>query len=92
MQTQHMVTENGGEVLFVAADVASEASAKNMVKAALKCYGRCCCRGCRASRSTSERRRKGGFQKTATLHGESNLGSDCAYVSIPALLHRHVPI
>ena len=40
MQTQHMVTENGGEALFVAADVASEASAKNMVEAALQQYGR----------------------------------------------------
>ncbi len=39
-QTQHMVTENGGEALFVAADVSSEASAKNMVEAALQRYGR----------------------------------------------------
>ncbi len=40
MQTQHMVTENGGEALFVPADVSSEASAKNMVEAALQRYGR----------------------------------------------------
>ncbi len=40
MQTQHMVTENGGEALFVAADVSQEASAKNMVEAALQRYGR----------------------------------------------------
>ena len=40
MQTQHMVTENGGEALFVAADVASESSAKSMVEAALQRYGR----------------------------------------------------
>ena len=39
MQTQHIVTRNGGEALFVAADVASEASAKNMVEAALKRCG-----------------------------------------------------
>ena len=39
-QTQHMVTENGGEALFVAADVSSEASAKHMVEAALQRYGR----------------------------------------------------
>jgi hypothetical protein len=65
MQTQHIVTRNGGEALFVAADVASEASAKNMVKAALKRYGRRCCRGCRTRRSASERRRKGGFREIA---------------------------
>ncbi|ETW98186.1 MAG: hypothetical protein ETSY1_19855 [Candidatus Entotheonella factor] len=40
MQTQHMVTENGGEALFVAADVSQEASAKQMVEAALQRYGR----------------------------------------------------
>jgi NAD(P)-dependent dehydrogenase (short-subunit alcohol dehydrogenase family) len=40
VQTQHLVTENGGEALFVAADVSSEASAKNMVEAALQRYGR----------------------------------------------------
>jgi NAD(P)-dependent dehydrogenase (short-subunit alcohol dehydrogenase family) len=39
-QTQHMVTENGGEAVFVAADVSSEASAKHMVEAALQRYGR----------------------------------------------------
>ncbi len=39
-QTQHMVTENGGEALFVPADVSSEGSAKNMVEAALQRYGR----------------------------------------------------
>lgn len=40
MQTQHMVTENGGEALFVAADVSQEASAQHMVEAALQHYGR----------------------------------------------------
>lgn len=35
-----MVTENGGEALFVAADVSQEASAKQMVEAALQRYGR----------------------------------------------------
>ena len=39
-QTQHMVTENGGEALFVPADVSSEGSAKHMVEAALQRYGR----------------------------------------------------
>ncbi len=38
-QTQHMVTENGGEALFVPADVSSEGSAKHMVEAALRPAG-----------------------------------------------------
>jgi NAD(P)-dependent dehydrogenase (short-subunit alcohol dehydrogenase family) len=39
MQTSHMVQENGGEAFFVPADVSTEASAKEMVDAALRQYG-----------------------------------------------------
>jgi NAD(P)-dependent dehydrogenase (short-subunit alcohol dehydrogenase family) len=38
-QTMHMVQENGGEALFVAADVSMEAQAAEMVQAALRQYG-----------------------------------------------------
>ncbi len=38
-QTMHMVKENGGQALFVAADVSSEVDAQAMVEAALKEYG-----------------------------------------------------
>lgn len=40
MQTQHLVTENGGAAFFVPADVAVEASAREMVEATLRQYGR----------------------------------------------------
>jgi NAD(P)-dependent dehydrogenase (short-subunit alcohol dehydrogenase family) len=39
-QTMHMVQENGGEAFFVPADVSTEVSAKAMVDAALRQYGR----------------------------------------------------
>ncbi len=38
-QTMHMVQENGGEALFVAADVSMESHAAEMVQAALRQYG-----------------------------------------------------
>jgi NAD(P)-dependent dehydrogenase (short-subunit alcohol dehydrogenase family) len=38
-QTMHVVRENGGEAFFVPADVAVEASVKDMVDAALRQYG-----------------------------------------------------
>ena len=38
-QTMHMVQENGGEALFVAADVSMESQAAEMVQAAVRQYG-----------------------------------------------------
>ena len=38
-QTRHLVTENGGQAVFTAADVSVEADARAMVEAALATYG-----------------------------------------------------